>query len=65
MLYYIYIYIYIYIYHQVVCIKKRAQPDDGLLEAKTCSWLVVTIIRCIYIYIYNMVVFFDFLPSAI
>ena len=28
------------------------QPDDGLLEAETCSWLAVTIIRYIYIYIY-------------
>jgi len=25
------------------------QPDDGLLEAKTCSWLAVTIICYIYI----------------
>jgi len=25
------------------------QPDDGLLEAETCSWLAVTIIRYIYI----------------
>ena len=24
------------------------QPDDGLLEAETCSWLAVTIIRYIY-----------------
>ena len=32
------------------------QPDDGLLEAETCSWLAVTIIRfiCVYIYIYIM-----------
>jgi len=28
------------------------QPDDGLLEAETCSWLAVTNIRYIYIYIY-------------
>jgi len=27
------------------------QHDDGLLEAETCSWLAVTIIRYIYIYI--------------
>ena len=27
------------------------QPDDGLLEAETCSWLAVTIIR----YIYNII----------
>ena len=48
-------------HHQVVHLKKRAevcaisldaQPDDGLLEAETCSWLAVTIIRYIYIYIY-------------
>ena len=25
------------------------QPDDGLLEAETCSWLAVTIIRYLYI----------------
>jgi len=31
------------------------QPDDGLLEAETCSWLAVTIIRSIYIYIYIVV----------
>ena len=23
------------------------QPNDGLLEAETCSWLAVTFIRCI------------------
>jgi hypothetical protein len=28
------------------------QPDDGLLEAETCSWLAVTIIRYMYIYTY-------------
>ena len=28
------------------------QPDDRLLEAETCSWSAVTIIRYIYIYIY-------------
>ena len=28
------------------------QPDDSLLEAERCSWLAVTIIRYIYIYIY-------------
>ena len=27
----------------------RLQPDDGLLEAETCSWLAVVIIRYIYI----------------
>jgi len=27
------------------------QPDDGLLEAETCSWLAVTISRYIYIYV--------------
>jgi len=35
----------------------HVQPDDGLLEAETCSWLAVTIIRCVYIYIYEIVVF--------
>jgi len=53
-------------HHQVVHLKKRAegctiyniysldvQPDDGLLEDETCSWLAVTIIR----YIYDIVVF--------
>jgi hypothetical protein len=24
------------------------QPDDGLLEAETCSWLAVSIIREVY-----------------
>jgi len=33
----------------------NVQPNDGLLEAETCSWLAFTIIRCIYIYIYNIV----------
>jgi len=60
--------------YQVLHLKKRAegcilyspqpfsldvQPDDGLLEAETCTWLAVTIIRCIYIYIYNIVCFID------
>ena len=51
-------------HHQAVHIKKRVravqynvqpslfslyvQHDDGLLEAETCSWLEVTIIRSIY-----------------
>ena len=30
----------------------KAQPDDGLLEAETCSWLAVTIVRYIYKLIY-------------
>jgi len=33
----------------------NVQPDEGLLEAETCSWLAVTIVRCIYFYIYNIV----------
>jgi hypothetical protein len=40
----------------------NVQPDDGLLEAETCSWLAVTIIRCnIYLCIlYSIVVFLTF-----
>ena len=29
----------------------NAHPDDGLLEAEKYSWLAITIISCIYIYI--------------
>ena len=57
----------------------EVQPDDGLLEAETCSWLTVTIIRAlslslslslsiyiyIYIYIYIIQLCFDFQASAV
>ena len=32
------------------------QPDDGLLEAETCSWLAVTIVCYIYIYMYIYII---------
>jgi len=45
----------------------NVQPDDGLLEPETCSWLAVTIVRCIYIFIYiiEYSCVFDFLASVV
>jgi hypothetical protein len=38
--------------YNILCnILLDVQPDNGLLEAETCSWLAVTIFRYIYIYI--------------
>jgi hypothetical protein len=42
----------------------NVQPDDGLLKAKTCSCLAVTIIQ-LYIYIIQYSCVFDILASAV